>query len=126
MEFTKAEKISMFTTACEQSGEHGATIVLTHIFVSHAPNDTVNDEVNRKYSALVDFTEAVYRSVGGQASQIGKLGPRQYAEKIRDMHGGTNTHNNNIYKAIMIAGHHIRELTDRPEYVVPKPKPQVA
>ena len=57
--------------------------------------------------------------MGGQRSQIGALSPRQYAEMIRDMHDGEKPHNNRIYRAFMEAGHHIRELTNRPDYILP-------
>lgn len=119
MEITRGEKISFFVVVCKGSAEDGAAFILSDVFQSHAPDPNVNAEVARKYEALTDFAEKVYIAVGGQYSQIGGLGPRQYADLIRQMHNGENPHNNKIYGAFMIAGHHIRELTERSDYVVP-------
>jgi len=119
MEMTRAQKTSSFVELCDLSAEDGAAFILSHVLKARAADSSVNAEVNRKYHALTDFAEEVYIAVGGQRSQIGGLGPRQYAEKIRDMHNGDNQHNNRIYAAFMIAGHHIRELTERDDYVVP-------
>lgn len=124
MERTRGEKISFFVAVCKESADDGAAFILSDVFQSHAPDTNVNAEVARKYNALTEFAENVYIALDGQRSHIGSLGPRQYAEMIRDMHNGTNAENNRIYAAFMIAGHHIRELTvreltERPDYVVP-------
>lgn len=120
-EMTKSERINLFVAFCEEAQDLGTEFILTHVFwgVSARAGETINQEVDRKYGALTGFAESVYRALGGQSSQIGKLGPRQYVEMIRDMSSAEKALRNKVYAAFMEAGHHIRGLTNHPDYILP-------
>lgn len=123
MELTRAERVDLFVDLCREDSQQGADFIMDQVFHTRVEDRDLNSEVSRKFTALTDFSAAVCRSVGGPSFQGQQPIPRTYADAIRNLSKGDKAHNNRIYDAFMRAGHHIRELTNRPDYVVPADKP---
>ncbi|MEM8834029.1 MAG: hypothetical protein AAGB32_05770 [Pseudomonadota bacterium] len=120
-EFTRGQLISAFREACSESADAGAAFIHQFIFQEGVSREeTLNEEVDRKFAALSEFAADVLQTYG-RGGIFQKLRPRDYMDELVGIDDpATKELRQKIYGAFYKAGHHIRELTDRPDYIIPK------
>lgn len=119
-ELSRSELLTAFKAACESSAEDGENFIHDYVFKpSGNPNETLNQEVDRKFEQLGGFAQKVLESYNiGTTFDFSR--PRDYMDQLKNLESDeTQALRNRIYGAFYKAGHHIRELTDRPDYIIP-------
>jgi hypothetical protein len=116
---TRGQLVASFKEACQHSAAAGAAFIDAYIFGSGHAGESVNQEVDRKFERLSEFAATVVGSFGiGGTFQ--NLRPRDYMDQLMEIEDpGSKQLQSRIYGVFYTAGHHIRALTDREDYIVP-------